>query len=111
MESMVFYGKECALQDLGGGVMRRVIAHRPEMMMVEVHFEVDSIGSKHTHPHVQCTYVKEGAFEFDIEGEKRMVKAGDSLAIAPDAVHGVTCLEKGMLLDVFTPMREDFLNK
>jgi quercetin dioxygenase-like cupin family protein len=43
------------------------------------------------------------------EGEKKILKAGDSYLIKPDQIHGVVALEDSKLLDVFTPMREDFI--
>lgn len=95
--------------DLGGGVSRKVVAYCKDVMLVEVHFEKDSVGSMHQHPHTQCTYVLEGKFRFDLDGEQHVVSAGDSLAILPNCSHGVVCLEKGVLLDVFSPMREDFV--
>ncbi len=63
----------------------------------------------HHHPHTQITYVAAGKFEFTVEGEKKMVKTGDVLLKRESAEHGCVCLEKGILVDFFTPMREDFV--
>ena len=57
MEANVVYSKDVAAKDLGGGVTRRVLAHSQQLMIVEVNFEAGSIGSVHTHPHCQNTYV------------------------------------------------------
>ena len=51
-----------------------------------------------------------GKFEFHIDGEKQIVKAGDGVYIPPNAVHGAVCLEDGILIDVFSPIREDFMD-
>lgn len=110
MKSKVFLYNSIALQDLGEGVSRKILAYNPEMMIVEVHFENGGVGAIHTHPHIQNTYVMDGKFEFTIEGEKHIVSKGDSIAFASNVEHGTVCLEKGTLLDIFTPMREDFLN-
>ena len=59
----------------------------------------------------QVTYVESGKFEFTINGVKKIVSAGDCLYKEPDAVHGCVCLEPGMLIDCFSPMRADFLEK
>jgi quercetin dioxygenase-like cupin family protein len=40
---------------------------------------------------------------------KKVLKAGDAFYIPPNSLHGVVCLEKGVLIDVFSPMREDFV--
>lgn len=97
------------LTPVGEGVSRRVLVNDRHMMMVEVHFEKNAVGSVHTHPHSQCTYVLSGAFTFTVGGRPYPVKKGDSLLFEPDQPHGCVCEEKGVLLDVFTPAREDFL--
>ena len=97
------------LKELGGGLTRRVLAHGEDMMAVEVCFEKGAVGSMHTHPHVQISYVLEGSFEATIGEEKRVISVGDTYYTLPDVPHGVVCLEKGRLLDVFTPERKDFL--
>ncbi len=109
MNANVIYQKDIPLTDLGGGVMRRVLAYNEQQMIVEVHFEKDGVGSMHTHPHVQSTYVKSGKFRFTIDGEDVEVAAGDTIAFPPDIPHGTLCLEAGVLLDIFTPMRKDFI--
>lgn len=109
MESNVVYQKDIAWKDLGGGVTRRVLSHTPAMMVVEVRFETGGIGAAHRHPHAQSTYVVSGAFRFTIEGEPVVVRAGDTISFAGNALHGTECLEAGTLIDVFAPMREDFL--
>lgn len=80
-------------------------------MAVENHFETGAIGAMHSHPHQQLTYVLSGKFEFTIGDETHIVTAGDTLHKMPNVIHGCKCLEAGVLLDVFTPQREDFLKK
>ena len=79
------------------------------MMAVEVHFEQGAVGAVHTHPHVQISYVLEGKFEFELDGKKTVIEKGDTYYTHPNAPHGVKCLEAGILLDIFTPRRDDFL--
>ena len=105
----VVFNKDVLLKDLGGGVSRKVLAHSPEMMVVEVHFEKGGVGAMHTHPHVQCTYVKCGSFRFTIDGEDTVVNEGDTIAFPSNIPHGTVCLESGIVVDIFTPQREDFL--
>ena len=105
----VFYNREIPLADLGGGVSRKVLAYNEQMMIVEVHFEKGGVGAVHTHPHLQLTYVQSGRFRFTIEGEPVEVSAGDALQFPSNAAHGTLCLESGVLVDVFSPMRKDFL--
>lgn len=104
-----FKGEDSPLQDLGGGVQRRVLAHSDNLMVVEVHFEEGAIGSLHSHVHEQITYVVSGEFEFNIDGHKMLLKAGDTTYKQPNVEHGAVCKKKGVLLDIFTPERKDFL--
>jgi quercetin dioxygenase-like cupin family protein len=109
MKANEVFHDDVALRDLGGGVSRRVLAHTPQLMIVEVNFEKGGEGSVHTHPHSQSTYVISGRFRFNVDGESVEVGPGDTLAFPPDIPHGTLCLEAGTLLDIFTPMREDFV--
>ena len=109
MKANVVFHRDVPPKDLGGGVTRRVLAWTEQLMIVEVGFEAGSTGSVHTHPHCQNTYVKSGRFRFTIDGEAVEVGPGDTIAFPSNIPHGTLCLEAGTLLDMFTPMREDFL--
>ncbi len=78
-------------------------------MVVEISFEKGGIGAIHSHEHEQVAYVKSGIFEFTIGEAVRTIKEGDSLYIEPNTLHGAKAIEAGVIVDVFTPMREDFL--
>ena len=91
------------------GVLRRVLAYTDGLMCVENHFEKGAVGAMHHHPHTQLTYVVSGTFSFTIGDETRIVKAGDTLLKEDGVEHGCECLEPGVLLDIFTPMREEFI--
>lgn len=88
---------------------RRVVLHTPELMMVEFAFEKGGVGAVHSHPHVQSSYVAEGAFEVTIDGNTQIVRQGGAFIVPSNLVHGVRALEKGRLVDTFTPKRDDFL--
>lgn len=85
------------------------MSYTDELMVVKVAFEKGSIGALHNHVHTQMSYVESGTFEITIENLKQVVKAGDTYYIPPNKVHGAICLEKGILIDIFTPHREDFV--
>ncbi len=91
------------------GIERRVLAYCDEMMCVENTFEAGAVGALHSHPHTQITYVAEGVFEFTIGDVTKTVRKGDTLLKQNSVVHGCVCVEKGILVDFFTPMREDFV--
>jgi quercetin dioxygenase-like cupin family protein len=91
------------------GVRRSILVHRPEMMMVRVEFEAGAVGALHHHPHVQSSYVESGSFDVTIDGRTERLPTGGAFIVAPNLVHGVVALEPGVLIDVFTPRREEFL--
>ena len=107
-EKFVF-ADDVSFEDLGGGVKRKILAYGDDIMQVEVHFEEGAVGAMHSHPHTQLTHVLSGKFEFTIDGETKIVSSGDTLFKLPNVVHGCVCLEAGVLLDTFTPMRSDFI--
>lgn len=107
---MILSHETAPVTEAGQGVQRRVLAHAPELMAVEVSFAKGAVGSVHTHPHSQISYVLSGRFRATVGDECRIIATGDTYYVAPDEPHGVVCLEAGALLDVFTPERADFLS-
>ena len=99
-----------ACETTGPGVRRKVLAHGPGLMLNRVAFEIGGIGARHQHPHAQLSYVESGVFEYAIEDDTRTLGAGDSCYVPPLAWHGVMCTEAGVLVDAFTPRRDDFLH-
>lgn len=96
-------------EEVGPGVKRKIFGYDDKIMMVKVHFDKGGIGPVHKHPHSQTTYVESGVFEVSIGNEKKILKAGDGFYIPPNVEHGALTLEEGILIDVFSPHREDFL--
>jgi quercetin dioxygenase-like cupin family protein len=91
------------------GVTRKVLAWSEALMMCEICFEKGARGKVHAHPHTQVSYVAKGSFKFMVGDEERLVSRGDSILIPPDTLHGVEALEEAMLVDVFAPARQDFV--
>jgi len=96
-------------ESVDNGVERKILGHDDQVMMVCVRFEEGAIGTLHHHIHRQISYVESGSFEVTIDGNKKVLNQGDCFFVAPDLVHGVVALQKGTLIDVFTPTRTDFL--
>lgn len=101
--------EEIGWTEVAPGNRRRVLIHTPELMQVEFGFDAGAIGALHSHPHIQVSYVAEGSFEVTIDGKTQVVGTGGSFIVPGGLVHGVKALEAGRLVDVFTPMRADFL--
>ena len=96
-------------QPAGEGITRQITGYNNGLMMVKAAFEKGAIGTLHHHVHTQASYVASGVFEAEVDGVKHVLTAGDAFFVEPNLVHGVVCLEAGLLVDVFNPHREDFL--
>ena len=96
-------------QPAGEGVVRRVLAYGSEAMCVENVFQAGAVGAMHHHPHTQVTYIVSGRFRFTVGDQVREVGPGDTLLKQDGVEHGCVCLEPGVMVDFFTPMREDFV--
>ena len=105
------YEKDLPWEPAGQGAVRQIAGYNEQIMMVKVKFEKGGVGTPHKHKHTQVTYVASGMFEFTIGNKKKIVKTGDTLYMEPNVEHGCVCLEDGILIDTFSPMREDFIKK
>ena len=107
---MIIRKDEAPTQAVEPGVIRQVLAHDAELMMVRVTFAKGAEGYVHSHPHRQVTYVESGRFRFTLNGSVTELTAGDSWFVPPGVPHGAVALEAGAVIDVFTPARTDFLS-
>jgi quercetin dioxygenase-like cupin family protein len=101
---------DLAWEAAGEGVRRKVLTYADGVMMVRVDFETGAVGPPHSRPHVQCSLVESGVFDIMIAGRTERLGPGGSFLVPADAVHGAANVEAGTLLDVFTPMRADFVS-
>ena len=102
--------KNVAAKDLGGGVKRKVLSYSEKLMACELTFEKGAVGAPHSHPHEQIGYIISGKLVYQEEGQAdKILETGDTYYVSPNVVHGVQILEDTKLLDIFTPMREDFV--
>ena len=88
---------------------RQIVGFDNQIMMVNVRFKKGGIGALHHHFHVQVTHIADGKFEVTIGNDKKILKKGDSFFVPSNVEHAVICMEDGLLVDVFSPMREDFI--
>lgn len=103
---------ETKWETIGDGITRQILGYDGHIMMVKIKAEKSGpVGVEHAHYHPQVTYVSSGKFEFTIGNEKKVVTAGDGMYMEPDVRHSCICIEPGIIVDCFSPMREDFLKK
>jgi quercetin dioxygenase-like cupin family protein len=98
-------------EQMDTGVKRKIMAWDDKLMVVKVAFEKGGVGALHQHFHSQITHIESGIFEVEIGDEKKVLSTGDAFYIPPNTIHGAVCLEAGVLIDVFSPMREDFITE
>jgi quercetin dioxygenase-like cupin family protein len=80
------------------------------IMVCRLRFQPHVVTAVHSHPHEQITLVERGRAQFFIEGQSRIVSAGEVLVLPSHCEHGATMLdEEVVLVDIFSPPREDFI--
>ena len=112
LRSAVFtHGSDAERREVDPGIKRQILGYSEGLMICRVWFKSGARGLPHTHPHAQVTYVEKGRFLFLVGSRSQEVGAGDCVQIPPGALHGAECLEEGILIDSFSPAREDFLTE
>ena len=102
--------KNVEWETIGDGVKRQILGYDGQLMMVKIKAEKKGpVGVEHAHYHSQVTFVSCGKFEFTINGEKKIVSAGDGMYMEPEVRHSCICIEPGIIVDCFSPIREAFL--
>ena len=104
-------GDRTPKETVGEGVTRQLFGHDDSILMARVEFEVGAVGDLHSHTHSQVSYVESGEFDVHIDGVETRLGPGDSVYIAPNLTHGAVCRKAGVLIDVFSPVRDDFLGE
>ena len=93
----------------GEGVTRKVLSYTGELMISEVHLKKGAVVASHAHKNVQSTYVVEGKISFTLKDKTQILEKGDTVISCANIPHGVEALEDSVCIDVFSPMREDFI--
>ncbi len=95
---------------LPNGVKRTVKGCIDDLMVCELKWNKGMVGEAHTHPHRQCGYIIKGSFEATVDGKTSVLHSGDCFYAEANVSHSLICLEDdSVMLDIFTPMRKDFL--
>lgn len=97
------------LEQLNDKLSRQIMGYDTDLMLVRVFFKKGGVGTAHEHPHQQVTYVEKGKFEVTIGKKTEILGKGDAFVVPSNVTHGAVCLENGILIDTFSPQREDFI--
>jgi len=97
------------VERVADGIERQMVVGG-RMMVCRLRFQPRVDTPVHSHPHEQITLVEQGRVQFSIAGETKIAHAGDILHFPPGVPHGATILdEEVILIDIFSPIREEFL--
>lgn len=111
IQALVTDWSKVPVEKVAEGIERQMVVGQ-NVMMCRFRFAPFVVTAEHSHPHEQITLVAQGKLKFFISGEERIVSAGDILHFPPHNWHGATMLdEEVILIDIFSPIREDFLAK
>ncbi|HWB83259.1 MAG TPA: cupin domain-containing protein [Bryobacteraceae bacterium] len=95
-------------EQLNPRLSRRVI-HTQNLTVARLLIHKGAVVPEHHHVHEQVTLVQSGALRFVISGSEQIARPGDVIQIPPDAPHHVEALEDSVVLDLFSPVREDWI--
>ena len=99
------------VEHLEAGIERQIVSGE-KLMICRLRFAPHVITQEHDHPHEQMTIVEAGPVKFFVDGKERIANTGDVLHFPPYCWHGATMMDSEVvLIDIFTPVREDFLNR
>lgn len=110
-EETEMFGKHSdkGYRELLAGIEQKTLVHGSKTLLSKFLLKKDSILPLHSHPHEQTGYLVKGKLRFTCEGKTFEVEEGDSWCIPGDAEHGVEVLEDSIVLEIFSPVREDYL--
>ncbi len=83
--------------------------HLADLMLTHFTFKTGAAVPEHSHPHQQITFLVRGEMEFTLEGEMRLLHAGEGCSVPPDARHAVRALTEAEAVDCWHPIREDYI--
>ena len=91
------------------GLTRKVLAYNDKLFLAEHRMEKGWAGSIHSHPHEQIVYVVRGHLKVTSQGKTFEIREGDTFVVRGGVEHGASALEESLVIDVFTPCREDYI--
>jgi quercetin dioxygenase-like cupin family protein len=91
------------------GLTRAVMAYNDKLFLAEHKMVKGWVGSLHSHPHDQVVYVVRGHLKVTCQGKTFDVRSRDSFVVRGGVQHGASAVEDSIVIDVFTPCREDYI--
>ncbi len=92
------------------GLKRRVLAYNEKLFLAEHEMTKGWVGTMHSHPHDQIVYIVRGHLKVTCQGQTFDLRTGDTFVVRGGVEHGASAFEASIVIDVFTPWREDYLS-
>ena len=102
-------GNENDYKEVLEKIQKKTLVYGDRTLMAEFRLEHGADLPRHSHPHEQTGYLVSGEIELSIGDETHQVKPGDSWCIARGVEHKATVLEDSVAIEVFSPVREDYI--
>jgi quercetin dioxygenase-like cupin family protein len=99
---------EKPVEELSPSIGRQLI-HTETMTIARIHLRAGAVVPRHAHPHEQVANVLEGSLRFILGEEEHVISAGESLIVPSGVPHQVEALADSLVLDVFSPVRDDWV--
>jgi unsaturated pyranuronate lyase len=106
---MVMPANETRLTTPEPGLTRFIGAYNEKLFLAEHRMDKGWIGTRHSHPHDQIAYVVSGRLRVTCGPQTFEIGAGDSFVVRGGVEHQAAALESSVVIDVFTPIRNDYL--
>jgi quercetin dioxygenase-like cupin family protein len=107
---MIYKKSDNGYKDVAPGLTRKTLTYGEKALLSEFRLAKGGILPAHSHPHEQIGYLVSGKIVLNIDGQDHEFNPGDSWCIAGDAVHSGKILEDAVAVEVFAPVREDYLD-
>jgi quercetin dioxygenase-like cupin family protein len=91
------------------GIEQKTLVHGEKTLMAEFRLAKGSIVPRHSHPHEQAGYLVSGRVRFSADGGEKICNPGDSWCIPGNEEHGAEAMQDSVLVEVFSPVREEYL--
>ena len=107
---MIVTATERGFTEVVPGVRLKTLVHGERTHLTQVMLEKGAVVPEHQHPQEQTGYLVSGRLRFfGGGGDETVVEAGDSWSFPAGAAHGAEALEDTVVVEVFSPVREDYL--
>lgn len=91
------------------GVRFKTLVYGEKTLLAEFHLDKGSTIPAHQHPHEQTGYLVSGRLDFTVGEEKFIAEPGTSWSLPGNIEHSVEVLEDAVVVEVFSPIREEYL--